>query len=69
MQPRSEKSGVVEQGHATQFKGMSRSHHVEVVLEHILAKRRQHLEQKPSVDLDWEAKQEAEGELPVKEGG
>jgi len=68
MQSRVGKSGGAEQEHATLVKGMSRSHHVEVVLERILAKRRLQQEHPPS-DLDWEEKQETETEQPAKESG
>ena len=48
------KEGGVEQERAPRFKGSSRSHHVEVVLERILAKRQGYRKQKPPRYVDWE---------------
>lgn len=62
------KEGGVEQERAPRFKGGSRSHHVEVVLERILAKRHQYQEQESLRHIDLEERLETETELPASEG-
>jgi hypothetical protein len=54
MQPGARKAGGVEQERAPHSKSSSRSHHVEVVLERILARRQVYPKQKPPRSLDWE---------------
>lgn len=60
------KEGGVEQERAPRFKDRSRSHHVEVVLERILAKRHQYQESLRHFDL--EERPGTETELPANEG-
>lgn len=67
MHSRASKAGGVEQERAPIHKRTSRSHHVEVVLERILAKRHRRPEQELPRDLDWEETQGTEAELPAKE--
>lgn len=48
------KAGGKEQERAPRSKSSSRSHHVEVVLERILARRQGYPKQKPPRYVDWE---------------
>jgi hypothetical protein len=58
----------VEQERAPRCKGSSRSHHVEIVLERILAKRHRYHEQEPLRHIDLEERSGTEPELPADEG-
>jgi hypothetical protein len=62
------KKGGVEQKRTPHFEGSSRSHHVEVVLQRILAKRHQYQEQEPLRHIDLEEWPGTETELPANEG-
>jgi hypothetical protein len=61
------KEGGVEQERTPRFKGSTRSHHVEVVLERILAKRHQYQEQERLRHIDLEERAGDETELPANE--
>jgi hypothetical protein len=57
----------MEQERVPRFRGSSRSHHVEVVLDRILAKRHKYQEQGSMRQIDLEERPGTETDLPAKE--